>query len=705
MTENFSKIESPTIPKKSTSPSLAKIFGDSLMYSAIQNPVNGTVQLIDHLTASHLLNKVQFIDKPQEAKFNTKQWYAQTLGQGVGTVADLIPLAFGVKGLITSETTAATTGLIADNSALGLSLKESAVTGALYGGILEPSNGNGHNFYLNRMENSFTNALSFSAMTASSIGISKLSESSILDNTLTGKILGSKAITASLSGVPGGVINAEGSSLVNTGKMATGSQIAKSAYTMSLFGLTFAGLSEGSDSLRSKIDLNKAETNIRSNNILDLTRKLIDKGDFRHQFSLNPDLLIPISDTRIDVKSTAPEISKPTPTVDEIRLKSALNKLNQELSSVRLKKDGQYYVYEHTKTLLASMQKDSLISPNWLILPTQAGSPADMIGCDYLLLNRKTGDFHLLDGTSNTQKAENPGAYNVAAIRQNGLIYFEPKWFDAMGKLKLETDKSGLPLINDDISNQVNKFNEDTKNMLYQLTSHNSDFNLTKTPLPSIKVLDPSQTHNEINNFINWLNQESNRGSGNTFGYQDYARTLYRATQHLKIESQLKEADPVQTKTFAVNVSKASDLAVLKYCVDKMLGKNPTVITPNSSLSDVRFQPKQGELNLLLPDQSRFQSPKLDVILSKSTNNLFNSEYLTQLLTHNDGKPSAELERIQKNYPKLTLPEIIRKIQSTAMDNKNYIMAGGASGNGDPIIIQNIVAKLKMQPVNKLLGR
>ncbi len=660
MPENFKDITKP----KDKKPDLLNAFKSSLLYSGIQSPLDAATQLYDHLTNSHTTKDVQFFAKPKQTKFNTATWYAQTLGSGLGTVADLIPLAFTSKFLVGSEVDAASSSLMNDRAALGLTLKESTVTGTLYGGLLEPSQGQNSNFYLNRMENSLSSALTFSAMTASSFGISKLAESNISDS--MSKILGSKPVNAALSGIPGGILSSEGSSLIDHGKLASASSAAQSAYTMSLFGLAFSGIEQAKETLGSKIK----DINIKA------------------------DSLVPISQDSLSRNLTDTQDPK-LANVDQVNLKKAIDKLNLDLKDIKLQRDGQYNVFAHTKSILAKLQASGEISRNWVLLPTQASSPADMVGCDYLLLNYKNGDFHFLDGTSNTQKAENPSAYNVAAIRQDGLIYFEPRWFDAMGKLKLEYDKTGRPILNDTDSLNMQQGNENIQNMLVKLTSGTSDFNLARTPLPSVKAVDPVRAAGEISNFIDWLNKEANQNGSNSFLLRDYARTLSKASQHLKIEASLKEADPTMTRTFGQRVQSVADKVILKYCVDKLLGKEPNAIKPNGLNSDVRYQPKQGVINIIMQDNSILQSPRLEKVLNSGVSNLFDTSNLNKLLTRNDGSPTGELASLQKIYPKLSVNDIIRKIQSVAMDNKNIILAGGATGHGEPVIISNMVNLLK----------
>lgn len=245
--EHLSKVPGSLKPAKFNKPSKANFFeefGNSFLYSAIQSPLDGVVQLVDNIAGTKLLPKPQFVHSPSAEKFGTANWYAMEAGSSLGMLLPLLTISAGVKSVIgsTALTDEAGINALAQRGALGLSLKESALTGFTYGSLFEPSSKNKQNFYLNRLVNGLSSGLVFSTMTAASIGIGSLAKSSVLTKSSLSSLLTNNVVNSILSSVPGGLIAAETNSLTNTGKFANTKELVQSAYTMGIIGAVFGGL-------------------------------------------------------------------------------------------------------------------------------------------------------------------------------------------------------------------------------------------------------------------------------------------------------------------------------------------------------------------------------------------------------------------------------------------------------------------------------
>ena len=171
---------------------------------------------------------------------------------------------------------------------------------------------------------------------------------------------------------------------------------------------------------------------------------------------------------------------------------------------------------------------------------------------------------------------------------------------------------------------------------------------------------------------------------------------------HIQIEAAIKNASPAQTLAFAAKAQSASDSAVYRFVIDKLLSHNPNHITSTRGLSDVRYQPKQGELNMIMPDSTRLQSPKVEVLLDNSLKKMFDPEYLMNHLIDQNGKFTKTYEELNKQYPNMPIKTLISKIQSTVIECRNQISNGGITGTGEPIIINNIVHNLRARSINEL---
>ncbi len=298
-------LESPV--KKVAQPGLLSQFSDSLLYSAVQSPIDALSQLVDKTVNTHLESKLQFVKPQAPAKFNTLNWYVQEAGSSLGMLVPLMATSGLVKWAMPSELlpslaaeslanqSAASDFLatsdmaankmaqnIADSkfltptldnapaikfsqetdsltakslsisplnvrSALGLSTLESAVTGAGYGFFLTPGQDNSQSyqgFIASRLDNSISQGLMFSAMTASSLGLKSLAGEPGLEKNVIGQVLNNNMANSVIASVPGSILGTETSSYFNTGKLASTDTLLQGAYTMSLVSLGFGGLNE-----------------------------------------------------------------------------------------------------------------------------------------------------------------------------------------------------------------------------------------------------------------------------------------------------------------------------------------------------------------------------------------------------------------------------------------------------------------------------
>lgn len=159
---------------------------DSFKYTAIQAPVSGVVQIIDHVADTKFLPKVQFFQPPKPAEVGTAAFAGEVVGS---TAAGAIPLIIFHKmvgaGAASKFEQSATYGL---NKGAAPALIKSAKLGAVFGGVLTPSDENG-NFLAERVKNAGVSALTMVSLTAGTIGL-KASGSGLLRNDVVSSEIG-----------------------------------------------------------------------------------------------------------------------------------------------------------------------------------------------------------------------------------------------------------------------------------------------------------------------------------------------------------------------------------------------------------------------------------------------------------------------------------------------------------------------------------
>ncbi len=320
-------------------PSVLKEFGQSFANGAILNPVDAVNQLINKTAGTNLDDHLAY-NLPQ-AKFNTASWYVQTVGSSLGALLPLIVTSklFSTDANATLAAPTSDLSFMTKTGSAGLSIKESALTGLTYGGLLTPSNNRNENlssFLKARVENGLSSSLMFSTMTAGSIGLSKLAQSPLLNDNIFGAVLNKNITNSILASLPASLLSTETTSLLNQHKLATSSQLWQEAYSMSLISAGLAAANDismiKSDSVNSLSGNNfSSRQNAENTNpnpdishlIKDNTGNLalypIDKAEI---IAIDPDKPVSTKDTSIDqakvVSETAKSIDK-NETVDQAK--------------------------------------------------------------------------------------------------------------------------------------------------------------------------------------------------------------------------------------------------------------------------------------------------------------------------------------------------------------------------------------------------
>ncbi|MGH9553681.1 MAG: hypothetical protein ACRD3W_30150, partial [Terriglobales bacterium] len=199
-------------------------FAAGTFHSAIENPINGVVQIANKTTGAkvpelHLVN-----DKQDNAGFK--------LGGIGGMVLDYYLLS-KVGGQVMGD--------VGGTGIAGTMLRAGAV-GAVYGGVFTPSDVNSKSFFLDRLSNAAVDGTTFGAM-AGTAGMLGKTGMFLLPETRS--LLSSMTLNG-LAGVSGGLAHAEANAVFKQGKVvASGSDFVTDGLTYGAFGAAFGALDYG----------------------------------------------------------------------------------------------------------------------------------------------------------------------------------------------------------------------------------------------------------------------------------------------------------------------------------------------------------------------------------------------------------------------------------------------------------------------------
>lgn len=238
----------------------------------------------------------------------------------------------------------------------------------------------------------------------------------------------------------------------------------------------------------------------------------------------------------------------------------------------------------------------------WELLPSQMGSPLDLIGCDLVLHNRRTGAMEMLDPTSmrlNRQTGERSSAsengYSEAPrIREAGVIDALPTWFDASGALRRDHEVPQMRA-------KVEEFAEDFDARLKELTrpGQNYAFNMKEFPLPSPVIQqDKSQSIADLKQVVDWSKQKAEAarraGDRSEMGlYGEFAQTIEKGA--LAFSSRI-DAKPLQG-----SVEKMAERVILEDVIKSMRPHPPVPgeVPPSTAL---RQSTQDGSSVQIRPD-------------------------------------------------------------------------------------------------------
>jgi hypothetical protein len=743
----------------------------------IQQPLNGVTQLaqdtINKTTEAmtgrsaelDLLPTVRIWDAPETQEFGTAAWHTQQIGTAIGMTAFLLAGKGLVRPLLSSTEAAARA-----RSAIGMSIKESAITGFTYESVFRPTQNEDNSFIKERLTNGLGGALTFGTLASAGSVLGKfLPVSSQESLALMPRLARSTSIGA-LSGIPAGLVSTEYDALRNGRALPDSEQLVQSTYGFAMTGgLLSAGHAalEGRTESRSSTNLADGK-NAREFELISGADELqrLRNGDQRQGAMLkvreiladgksiartlfvqhndgtglstshqSADILaicdpaqlpenarskhvlpnadkiwlnagrnsneIIVADHPIENSGIAPLMlgkeEVPRESALSLTKDKALEELKLQEHHILSLQDSQIDVYKLIRTILREQQAGSSsgtgISPEWQVFPTQPRSPADRCGADYLMVNSRTGEFHILDATVNSEKVATQKS--IAQMRSGGVIEYDSSWF-SRGLLDGDNPDAAL-------------FRQNLVQQLKELSNQPSLLKFGDTPFPDVQERDTQTSLAQVKRFQQWLNTSAENATetSDIASFKDYAETLRKTINFLEVGSRLR-----QTPEYVDSITKITDRVVLDWAVKQMTrgatqnqiqGQNSSNKS-TASETDVRYYGADDILSTKVGEHSYVT--KMNGILTASYYKLSNSETLIEFLKKN-GTDTSQMKAVKKfltgKGEKADDASALKALASFITGSRSSITNGGRVGSNGPAIIDELLVRCKRKSTDELL--
>ncbi|MDZ4835364.1 MAG: hypothetical protein SGJ27_16425 [Candidatus Melainabacteria bacterium] len=363
--------------------------------------------------------------------------------------------------------------------------------------------------------------------------------------------------------------------------------------------------------------------------------------------------------------------------------------------------------------ILAKLKAEGRIGVEWDVFPTEPSSPADRVGADFLLVNRKTGEFHFLDATKNPNKS------NVFRMRQDGVILYQSEYFERGSGLIERAAPGEQPT---DREAKAGAFKESLESQIYELTRKPADFNLKETPMPDVKATSEEISRAQVDKLISWADAKSKQfgETSSTEPFADMAKVLRKGVQEYQKLLAVKAPSP----EFEKSVRQKTQKEIARFVAAKASSQTPasrTDFTPNKNTS---ITPRNDTLELVDGERihttetpmskmyeqefKKLMDDPIQLIKQLSKDEILALDRIfqtDQFKGKGTEKLKAEIEAAYKADPRGPVGRVVEKLRSKLFENKSLIFIGGKEGNGPKVIEKNVIESLRTSTSDNLLGR
>jgi|AGTN01.2.fsa_nt_gi hypothetical protein len=199
-------------------------FTQATGHAALEKPVNGVVQIANKVTGMNL-PELNLIGAPEK---NSAGAIAGTI---VGSAAAYYALSRVGGKALSSLGGASTTGAVI----------RSAMIGAAYEGVFQPSDMNSQHFFRDRFTSAAVGGATFAAMGGTGLWLDKQGYFAVQ----AGRSLAGSMTYGALTGIPGGIVHAEANAILKQGRLATMGELAGDTTSYAAFGAAFGAAGWG----------------------------------------------------------------------------------------------------------------------------------------------------------------------------------------------------------------------------------------------------------------------------------------------------------------------------------------------------------------------------------------------------------------------------------------------------------------------------
>ncbi len=335
--------------------------------------------------------------------------------------------------------------------------------------------------------------------------------------------------------------------------------------------------------------------------------------------------------------------------------------------------ETQSLVLDHMERRLKRLQDQGKIGTEWVVMPTEYHSAADMAGADGLLVNTKTGEVHIIDPTGNLQKAQNGRGNNVAAMNEHGVVYGPRPIFDESGTLRYDADPTETVRIDGEevsLKEQVDRFRADVDNTLYTLTGNRSPLTLSdfSGSIRNQPVDDPARL---LRDFETMLRERAADPE-----YADFRQGLIGFADNIR-DGALNYASRVgreipPTPPLKDYLDGYAERVMLDHALADLKVRDLNVPSNPERSADVRvIKGTDGDASLKLEHEngSIYNVDSINTMLKSAQIRLTNEVSLKNMLL---SKPfSGKMKALRAKYPNLDDDQIVRKVRE-AISNVDY---------------------------------
>lgn len=240
----------------------------SALYSGLQSPASGVIQLVDKTLGTEILPTVQFMEPPKPQPFGSKAWHAQQLGSGIGMIAPFLvasKFSQGAMGKMGLTAAAESSALVRTSAAIS----QGALAGFSFDFAMRPVNASEGDFWTARMKHGAVGAATFATLTAGSLGLR-----SVLGTAGAAVPRLKEVGIGAASAAPAGLLSAELDAQTFHGRHATSKELLESAYGMVFVGAGLGGLHQLAGRVTEGSKSNKTSGDSRAS-----TAALLSAGD------------------------------------------------------------------------------------------------------------------------------------------------------------------------------------------------------------------------------------------------------------------------------------------------------------------------------------------------------------------------------------------------------------------------------------------